>query len=268
MDNYTYSESEVIYLPVKKILPNPYQPRRDYDKKSMNELAQSIKQYGVLQPVLVRYINKKIYELVNGERRLKATKLAGLETIPALIIYAGDREAAAISLAENLQREDLNYLEEAESMRILKKGFKYSIDEISHIINKSPEYIEDNLRFLNFSKEVKYLLIKHGINRIQATELLKIDEEEAQKSIIKKAAQYKLNNNAFSELTDNYIRQKRIKNVTDINHIKMKSHFSDMRFFTSSLRQTVSALKAAGMETSYEISKIEDNYEIKISIKA
>jgi len=147
VESYTYLENNIIYLPVSKILPNPYQPRRSYNRQAIEELAASIKQYGVLQPVTVRYINNKIYELVNGERRLKAAQTAGFDTIPAMIINANDREAAAMGLAENLQRENLGYLEEAESMRVLKYGFKYSVNDISHIINKDKKDYFDGQKY-------------------------------------------------------------------------------------------------------------------------
>lgn len=268
METHTYSENEIIYLPVKRILPNPYQPRRIHNKQSLTELAESIKQYGLIQPIAVRYINNKIYELVNGERRLKATKLAGLETIPAVVIYANDREAASISLAENIQRENLNYLEEAESMRILKYGFKYSVEDISHIINKSCSYIEDNLKFLKFSNEIKNLLYSNDITRYQALLLLNIDDEDVQKRLILHIAKYHLNDSEVEYLINSEIRQNKIKTSTQLNNIKSRVDFRSLRLFTGSIRQALSMIKSEGMETSYEISRNDDDYEIKILIKA
>ena len=268
MDSYTYTGNEIIYLPVKKILPNPYQPRHSFDKKSMDELTQSIKQYGILQPITVRYINKKIYELVNGERRLTAAKLAGLESIPAIIIYANDREAAAMAITENLQRKNLNYLEEAESMRILKYGFKYSLKDISHIVNKDERYIEDSLKFLDFSKEIKRLLIKNNISRNAATALLKTDDEDIQKDIIEKISELKLDDNTVMRLVGNAVRIKKLNNSKDKDYVNLYSKFKDIRLFTNTLRQALSYVKAAGLETSYIINKDDDNYEIRININS
>lgn len=267
MESYTYLENNIIYLPVSKILPNPYQPRRSYNRQAIEELAASIKQYGVLQPVTVRYINNKIYELVNGERRLKAAQTAGFDTIPAMIINANDREAAAMGLAENLQRENLGYLEEAESMRVLKYGFKYSVNDISHIINKDKKYIEENLSFLTFSKKVRALLIYHNISREMAKMLLRIEDEKTQIEIIEKAVQYNLNLRGFEELVEGYIRQKKINNSVELNHLSLRSKFKDIRHFNNVLKQAVAIMQSAGMETSYEISKNDEDYEIKISIK-
>ncbi|MGN1317686.1 MAG: ParB/RepB/Spo0J family partition protein [Lachnospirales bacterium] len=267
MYNHTYINSEIMYLPVKKILPNPYQPRQTYDKKAMEQLTASIKRYGVLQPIAVRYINNKIYELVNGERRLNATKLAGFDTIPALVIYANDREAAAMTITENLQRKNFNYIEEAESIRILKYGFKYSNEDICHIINKDKEYIEDSLSFLAFDNEVKRLLNKYSISRQAAKDLLKLENEEKQKEIIKKINDFNLDDVSVSYLVTNAIREENKKNNTEKNHIGYYEKFKDIRLFANTLRQALSYMKSAGLETSYEINRDDENYEIKINIR-
>lgn len=108
----------VAYLPVDAIRPNPYQPRRHFDQKALEELAESIKSYGVLQPISVRRQTASIYELVAGERRLRASKLAGLETVPVIVTDFDESDSALVALLENLQREDLSYMEEAQATRI------------------------------------------------------------------------------------------------------------------------------------------------------
>lgn len=267
MLNYSYSENEIIYLPVNKILPNPYQPRKDYNRESLMELSGSIKQYGVLQPILVRYINNRIYELVSGERRLKATKLAGFSTIPAMVVYGGDKEAAALSIAENIQRTSLNYIEEAEAIRILSEGFKYTTEEISHIINKPIEYIEELKIFVNLPYETKTLFINKKITKTQATALLKIENEIKRKELIMKIYEYNLNDNAVIELVENTLRQYKIQNTTELNFMKMRSKFKDIRLFTNTIKQAIALLKEAGLETGYTVSRNSDEYEITIKIK-
>lgn len=267
MRGFEYSENKIIYLSVKIILPNPYQPRREYSREALEEMSQSIKQYGILQPVIVRLINNKVYELVSGERRLKAARLAGIETIPAVVIKGSDREAAAISIAENLQRVNLSYIEEAESIRILSEGFKYTYDEISHIINRSVKYIEETSEFLRLNKDIRTEMRDKNITRVQALAVLKIEEDSIKKKVIDKIAEYNLGDSAALELVENTIRQQKIKNETELKHIKMRSKFKDIRLFTSTLKQALSFIKNAGMETSYVISKNEDDYEINIKIK-
>lgn len=266
MNSYSYSENEIVYLSVSRILPNPYQPRRNYDRHNLEELAKSIKQYGVLQPVCVRYINNKIYELVSGERRLKATKMAGLDTIPAMIIYANDRESAAISIAENLQRQNLNYIEEAEGIRILKNGFKYSANEISHIINKNTDYINDISQLIDISSNIKKELLENNISKNQALSVLKIEDDAIKKNVIRKIAEYNLSDEAAEELVENTIRQQKIENTVELNHLKFRSKLKSIRLFNNSIKQALAIIKDAGMETSYVVSRNDDDYEINIRI--
>lgn len=267
MNSYSYSENEIMYLSVRQILPNPYQPRKNYDRHSLNELAKSIKQYGILQPICVRYINNKIYELVIGERRLRATIMAGLDTIPATILYTDDRAAAAVSIAENLQRQNLNYIEESEGIRILSEGFKYSEEEISHIINKSVNYIYELSELIDLSPEIKKLFIENNITKKQALSIITIKNDNIKKSVIKKIKDYRLNDEAAAELVENTIRQQNIKNSSELNHMKFRSKLKDIRLFNNNIKEAISLIKNAGMETSYVVSKNETDYEINIRVK-
>lgn len=138
--------TEITYLPVDNIKPNPYQPRKFIERRSLEELAMSIKRYGVMQPISVRFINGASYELVAGERRLKAAKLAGLETIPAIIVNISDRDSAAIALVENMQRQDLNYYEETEGFNNLVEYYGYTKESLAAVLGKSQSAIEDKVR--------------------------------------------------------------------------------------------------------------------------
>ncbi len=119
------TELEIKNIPISSIKPNPYQPRRDFNKKSLEELSQSIKSFGVLQPISVRKLQNENYELIAGERRLRASEIAQLNEIPAIVFEYKDNESAMIALIENLQREDLNFIEEAEGFNnlIVDHGF-------------------------------------------------------------------------------------------------------------------------------------------------
>ena len=110
---------EIKNIPIKSIKPNPYQPRRDFNKQSLEELSQSIKSFGVIQPISVRKLQNENYELIAGERRLRASELANLDEIPAIILEYKDNESAMVALIENLQREDLKFIEEAEGFNNL-----------------------------------------------------------------------------------------------------------------------------------------------------
>lgn len=261
---YKYN-NRLVYLPVNKILPNPYQTRSGLDRGNIDELAKSIKMYGVLQPIGVRLINKKIYELIFGERRLMACKIAGIDSIPAIVTEIGDREAAALTIAENTHRKNLHYMEMADAVSILYKGFGYSVDEISQILSLPADEIIKYTELNAFGRDVKNMLIKENISREQAEILLTAKDSDIQKSIIDKVREYKLSAEKTEILVNGAIKEKRIGTV-EANHRNIKKKFTDLRLFTNTLKQAVSLMNESGMKSEYEIEKIEDKYKICINI--
>lgn len=260
------SSNEIMELPVDKILPNPYQPRQLFDRTSLEELAGSIRRYGVLQPVCVRLINGNVYELVSGERRLRASKMAGLKFIPAILLEVGERDSAAIGLIENIQREELNYLEEAEAMRTVMCDFGYTQAELAHILGKSQSAIANRLRLLRLDADVKDILIKNGLSERHARALLRLNNVQAQKNVLEKVAKYGLNVKRTEELIDNTIKTEGEIGVIK-KRPKVKLRFSDVRIFTNTIKQIVEQLKSSGVETEYEVRQADGEYEIKINIK-
>lgn len=165
----------VVNIEVDKIIPNPYQPRTIFSQKSIAELAESIKAQGVVQPILTR-MRKGFYELIAGERRLRAVKLAGLNVIPAIIKDFSDEEAMEISLIENLQREDLNPIDEADAYRKLQTEFKLTQIEISKKVGKERSTIANSLRLLELPIEIQKAIKKGGISAGHARALLSIQD--------------------------------------------------------------------------------------------
>ncbi|MDO5388055.1 MAG: ParB/RepB/Spo0J family partition protein [Clostridia bacterium] len=258
-------ENRLVYLPVNKILPNPYQTRTGFDRGSIDVLAKSIKNYGVLQPIGVRLINKKIYELIFGERRLMACKIAGIESIPAIVTEIGDREAAALTIAENMHRKNLHYIETADAVNILNNGFGYNEEEISQILSMGTEDVKKYIELNVFSKEVKNTLIKENIPREKAELLLKTKDSEIHKKIIDKVKEYELNNAKTEILVNGAIKEKMIGNA-EANHRNIKKKFTDLRLFTNTLKQAVNLMNESGMTSNYEIEKCKDKYKICINI--
>ena len=150
-------------IPLAQISPNPDQPRKVFNQKELDELATSVKEKGVLQPIILRNVKNKpyLYEIVAGERRFRASQLAGLTEIPALVKNLDDKNAAEISLIENVQRENLNPVEEAEGYESLMKKFQYSLADVSKLIGKSESYIRNLMRINSLPDSVKEL-IKEG----------------------------------------------------------------------------------------------------------
>ena len=163
-------------LKVNEVRPNPYQPRKEFDKEALNELAESIKVNGVIQPIVVR---KSIsgYELVAGERRLRASKIAGKKEIPAILVDFNDQQMMEISLLENIQREDLSPIEEANAYQQLLDKLKYTQQKLSDRVGKSREYIANILRLLKLPTEVQNLVSQGKLSYSQARAILSLNKE-------------------------------------------------------------------------------------------
>lgn len=151
----------IINLPIDSIIANPYQPRQSFDDESLEYLSKSIKQNGVLQPILVKKISDNSYQLIAGERRLRATKIAGIEKIPAIVIEIDQKKQLEVAILENVQREDLNPIDEAEGYKRLIEEFHYTQEKISELLGKSRSHITNILRLLTLSNEV-IALVRNG----------------------------------------------------------------------------------------------------------
>lgn len=167
-------------IAVEEIVPNRYQPREEFDEAALSELTESVNRYGVLQPVLLRKQPDAGYELIAGERRLRAAKAAGLEKIPALVREFGDAEVSEIALIENLQREDLSVMEEARAYQRLIKDFGLKQEELSSRLGRSRSHIANTMRLLNLPGEVQALLMSGVLTAGQARPLLAIGDQEVQ----------------------------------------------------------------------------------------
>ncbi len=174
------SETERVKdLDIEHIDPNPHQPREHFDGEHLKELAESIRQNGVLQPIVVRHVGNR-YELVLGERRLRASKLAGRATIPAIVRNVDDADSLRHALMENLQREDLNPMEEARGYQALKDGFQLTVGDIAGMIGKNRSTVANSLRLLNLPEIVKTLIVEGKLTAGHARALLSIEGEAAQ----------------------------------------------------------------------------------------
>ena len=179
------NEKNVIEINIDDIRSNPYQPRKTFDIESLNELAKSIKEYGVVQPIIVKK-SIKGYELVAGERRTKAAKIAGLKKIPAIIKDFDDQEMMEIALVENIQREDLNPIDEATSISNIIKLRGYTQEEFANKFGKSRTYVTNILGLLKLPDEVKKLVEKRSLSMSHARVLSKIDDDDKVIDLAKK----------------------------------------------------------------------------------
>ena len=207
------TDENLLTVDLDKLKAREDQPRKNFDDDSLEELANSIKADGVIQPIVVRKVGDK-YEIIAGERRFRASKLAGLEKVPIVVKNVSDRKARELALVENIQREDLNPIEEALSLKTLMEEYKLTQQELSDIVGKSRSYIANNLRLLNLSDYIKDYLIRGELSPSQGRTLLSLETEEERKKYLDKLLVKEVN------IRDVEKKAKQIKNKTEDIFIK------------------------------------------------
>jgi ParB family chromosome partitioning protein len=194
-------DSSSLFIPVDKIIPNPLQPRHILDREGLQELAESIREHGILQPLLVTYdLQNEQYILVAGERRLRAAQIAGLEIVPVVVRQVTDQERLELALVENVQRSDLTPLETAEAYRQLNEDFKLSHEEIAGRVGKSRVSVTNTLRLLKLPEAVRKALAEGRISEGHARAMLALNSAPAQIGCMETIIKYGLNVRKTEEL--------------------------------------------------------------------
>lgn len=191
-ENEEKMQNAVIELKITDVEPNENQPRKDFDEQALTDLSESIKEHGVVQPIIVRKIGNG-YQIIAGERRWRASRLAGKKTIPAIVKECSNLEVMELALIENLQREDLNSIEEALAYKSLIEEYNMTQDEISKQIGKSRPAIANSLRLLQLPQEIKEMIAAGKITQGHARALLAIEGEKKQLDIAEKIINQQLN---------------------------------------------------------------------------
>ncbi len=254
---------EIMELSIAEIQPNPFQPRLYFDPAQLEELSNSIREYGVLQPVIVRLVDGK-YQLVSGERRFRASMLAGKESIPALIRQLSDREVAEMALIENLQREDLNYFEEAEGYARLIQEFQITQEEVAKKMGKSQPTIANKLRLLQISQRVRKEISVDVITERHVRSLLKLKNEEQQLDVLNRIYKNNLNVRQTDDLIENVLIAEE-ENIREQKKKKMMKAIKDMKIFVNTIKGTVKTIQDAGMPA--EISESENDEYLEVVIR-
>ena len=200
---YPDSRDEVVQLYLDDIIPNRFQPREVFDERALKELAVSIKEHGVIQPIIVRNVNGK-YEIIAGERRYKASALAGLTKIPAIIRDLDDKESSKVALLENLQRKNLNPIEEARTYQKILEIDQMTQEELAKTMGKSQSAVANKIRLLSLTDEVQEALLKEQISERHARTLLNISDANQQKEMLKKVIETKMTVRALEEEIKNH----------------------------------------------------------------
>lgn len=254
------------YIAVERVRPNPYQPRKVFNQAALEELAKSISEHGLMQPITVRMIGNS-YELIAGERRLKASKLAGMQEIPAVIVEVSTKDSAVLALIENLQRENLNFLEESEAYQAVMQDYGYTQQELAQTLGKNQSTVANKLRILKLPVPVKKQLIEYSLTERHARALLRLPSEALQLEVVEKVGKQDLNVKKTEQLIEQILvglTQEKVEEKK--NNQKFKAFIRDIRLFTNTITQAVDMIQQSGIDAKYTMKQEEDGYEIKIKI--
>ncbi|HAA37587.1 MAG TPA: nucleoid occlusion protein [Firmicutes bacterium] len=260
IEEIEYEQNELQQIPINKIRPNPFQPRQVFEPEKIAELMQSIKTYGLLQPVIVRSIASG-YELVAGERRLRACQQLGWTQIPAVVKDVSESAMATMALIENLQRENLSFLEEAAGYERLLKEFKLTQEVLAQRLGKSQSTIANKLRLLKLPDSVKEKLLAHDLTERHARALLKLPDEEAQIKILQEVC----NLGYTVKQTENRVAAY-LKKLSPPPKERKKVIIRDVRIFLNTIRQAVSLLESGGLGPRLKEKDCGDYLEITICV--
>ena len=255
---------DVQIVDIFSITPNPFQPRKIFKDEAIQELASSIKEYGVIQPLLVRPAGAG-FELIAGERRLRASKLAGLKEVPVIVRTMDDKEMAELAMIENLQREDLHFLEEAYGYQSLIANFGITQEETARRLGKSQSTIANKMRLLKLPGDIQTVIVDEELTERHARALLKIEDEEIQKRILAIIKEQDLNvretENLIEEILADISREKS-KKPGKQNVVKI---IRDARIFINSINKMAMDIKKSGLNVM--MNRDEDDECIIISLR-
>lgn len=257
----------LVEVNVASIHPNPYQPRATFDEESIAELAQSIQQVGLLQPLLVRKVDDG-YELVAGERRLRAVTSLGMEKVACIVQQdIEDESSAMMALIENLQREDLHYLEEAQCYQKLLETYGLTQEELANRLGKSQSSIANKLRLLKLSDEVKAAMIEKRLSERHARALLKLTDDKQRLDAVEKIAEKGLSVKETEQMVEKTLNKAYDEKQDGAKpRPKLMRIVRDYRLFMNTINQAVNQLRESGMTVEVEQSDRADGVDIKISV--
>ena len=256
-------EKIVIQIPIEEIVPNPYQPRRVFSEKSLEELKNSIESYGVLQPITVRKKNEK-FELVAGERRLRAAKLANLKTIPAIVHEVSDETSAVLALLENLQREDLNFIEEAMGYENLIKEHEFTQQQLAEKLGKNQSTIANKLRILRLPNSVKIKLVENNLTERHARALLKLPTEELINEVLDKVIKNELTVKKTEKMIKDLLEG--LESPQDSDKKQNIKGTMGIRIYLNTMKQAFDAIIGTGIEAKYNEVDKGDYMEVVVKI--
>lgn len=253
------STAEIYNIPQTLIVPNPNQPRKRFDYDELENLAQSIRENGILQPITVRKREDKKYELVSGERRLRAARLVGMVKIPSIVINIDDKNSAMFSIIENLQRQSLNFFEEAEAIEKLVGEYAMSREEVAQKLGLAPSTVSNKLRILRLPEEMRFEFARSGLTESHARALLMLEDDNQRARALSIIVDRHLN---VAE-SERMINQMINRNNSSRNPLR---GIRDVRLFINTLNHAVDTIRRAGVEADAARSETEEYIEYVVRI--
>ena len=250
---------QIFLIPQEQIVPNPNQPRKRFDYDELEGLAQSIRQNGILQPVTVRQTEDGKFELISGERRLRAARLVGLSKIPAIVTEIDNKNSAVFSLIENLQRQDLDFFEEAEAMDRLLTDYGMSREELSSKLGKARSTISNKLRLLQLPEDMRYRLSRAGLTERHARALLLLENDDRRA----RALGIMIDRHLTVSESERLIEQMLSKEGKQRNNFR---GIRDVRVFINTLNPAVDTIRRAGVDADAAKSETPEYIEYIVRI--
>ncbi len=255
-------ENRVLELPIIQIRPNKTQPRKTFDEDDLRLLAQSISQSGILQPLTVRKLSQNDYELVAGERRLRASAMAGLTKVPCVIIKCSDKESAVFALLENLQRADLNMFEEARGISRLIRKYGITQEEAALKLGKKQSTVANKLRLLKLSFEEQDWITQAGLSERHARALLRIEDTEVRKEVLSRIVAEGLSAKDTEEEVIKLLCKVTVKSP---QKQEKKYVIKDVRIFLNTITKAIDTMRLSGINA--ESKKTESDRYIEYIVK-
>lgn len=257
-------ENKISEIPIIKIRPNKSQPRRIFNENELMALAKSISENGLLQPITVRRVSANEYELIAGERRLRASALAGLKKIPGIVIKCSDKESAVFALLENLQRSDLGFFEEARGISKLINRFGLTQEEAAKKLGKSQSTIANKLRLLKLTYEEQEWILSAGLTERHARALLRLDNENLRREALSKIVSDNLNTQQTDTLVSIMLSSPEEPDIRQKGTSKVV--IKDVRIFVNTINKAVDTMRLAGIDAQTNKTDCESFIEYTIRI--
>lgn len=257
-----YQSRHIQYLPIEKIAPNPRQPRKHFDEAALRELADSIRSHGILQPLSVQKGEGGCYILVAGERRLRAAGIAGLSRVPCILVRVSDEERSILALVENLQREDLHYMEEAAAIARLISTHGLSQEDAARRLGRSQSAVANKLRLLRLSEACVALLRKFDLTERHARAVLRLADDETRLAALRCMGEKMMNVAAAEEYVETLLQEEQ---TTKSGRRKLYI-IKDVRLFLNSIKRSMDTMRLAGVDARCDREDSEEEIVMTIHI--